>query len=286
LNILITGTSGFLGSNLKTLFLNKSNKVFVGSRSKESKQDTININTSNPRIIQDLSSNEVECVVVVGSADTPTDDIIACNNLIDGNIKLPTFLLSAASSAGVKRFIHIGSSWQNYKRGNFHPFNLYASSKEAFYPLAQHFHLKYPIMITSLQLFDTYGPMDSRRKILNLIAESFIFKRPLDLSPGKQKLNLLHVSDVCSAVEKSLILGKNKSTFNKFIIRDEVNYDLFEIAEIFQELGHSSLLNFGGRDYRPGEIMYPQSDLPLLPGWTPKIDLRTGIRELIQNLKV
>ena len=286
MNILITGTSGFLGSNLKTLFLNKSNKVFVGSRSEESKIDTININTSNPRIVEDLISNEVECVIVVGAADSPSDDIIACNNLIDGNIKIPTFLLSASSSAGVTRFIHIGSSWQNYKGGNFYPFNFYASSKEAFYPLAQHFHLKYPIIITSLQLFYTYGPMDSRRKILNLIAESFILKHPLDLSPGKQKLNLLHVSDVCSAVEKSLILDKGNSTFNKFVIRDKVNYDLFEIAKIFQELGHSSLLNFGGRDYRPGEIMYPHSDLPLLPDWTPKIDLPTGIHELIQSLKV
>jgi nucleoside-diphosphate-sugar epimerase len=100
--------------------------------------------------------------------------------------------------------IKTGTFWQFYQSNGYNPVCLYAASKQAFQTLCEYYVQAHVFRLLHLYLFDTYGPGDTCRKLIHLVAGHAGKSEVLPMSPGEQRVNLLHISDVVNGFEAAI----------------------------------------------------------------------------------
>ena len=211
-----------------------------------------------------------------------TEDI---DRLVEANLKMGINLLRAMADSGVPLLLNCGTSFEHYRDAHYHPVNLYAATKHAFQKIVDHYTLNAGMKAITLKLFDTYGPGDGRRKLMDYLISNLGNSEGLNLSPGHQKLNLSHIDDVCSGFELALKrLNTTDLTHESFAIAASETISIKDLVGLIEEISSQTLLvNWGSLPYRENEIMEPWSNYRLLPGWQPAYDLRSGIQQLLEN---
>jgi CDP-3, 6-dideoxy-D-glycero-L-glycero-4-hexulose-4-reductase len=201
--------------------------------------------------------------------------------LIVGNFLLGAQLLEAAASAPAGRFVNCASVWQFTPDGRA-PVSLYASLKRAFGAMLDHYSEHRELACIDLVLGDSYGPDDTRGKLLSAILASRDPGSPLLLSPGAQPLRLTHVRDVVSGLLSALIATATGSTVRHTVISPR-QHTVRDVVELAQTLSPVHLhVTLGGRPYRPSDVLIWPADLPpALPGWSESTELVEGLRELV-----
>ncbi len=294
MNILVTGATGFIGSNLVNKLNEENNTLFCTLVKGE--QNPFGENIAKTFIYEDkelnnfilfIKQNKIEGIIhlasfVQSSIHKPKD----IENLIDSNIKFGTIILEAAVQANIRWFINTGTYWQNYNSNNYSPVNLYAATKQAFISIAEYFINTHAIKFVNLKLFDTYGPNDNRPKIFNLWKKIGTTKESLDMSPGNQIIDLSYIDDIVDAyvLLANLLHSNNFQIANgaTYAVKAAKRYTLKELAFIFENTtGYKLNINWGKLPYPQRQIMTPIESLETVPGWKPKVSIEEGIRKLI-----
>ena len=290
MNILLSGSSGFIGKNLSLLLSKKGHKVFTIHHRDScqtndlKKKRSIIFRDNFDELIEFINKNKIDVFIHLATLYLPSHSREDLSKLITGNVLFGAKILEAIANTDLKNVINVGTSWQNEESNS--PVNLYAATKTAFKNILRFYLIKSKLKVIDLKLFDTYGENDSRKKIVQLISESTKNKRVIKMSPGDQKLNLLHVEDVCLGIIKSINLFSeiNYSETKTYELKDENSYSLKNIAKIIEEL--SSLkanIDWGALPYRENEVMKPIITYPTLPGWKQKISLKDGLKRILKN---
>ena len=209
--------------------------------------------------------------------------------LINANVLFGTQLLEAMSKAGSTALVNAGTGWQNYTpqppydEPGFMPVNLYAATKQAFEDILLYYVQVASLRSITLRLFDSYGPGDTRRKLLRLLLDTLKSGEPLDMSPGDQVIDLVHVDDICRAFlhAANLALELPEPAAMVYAVGGSQRMTLQQVAATLEQAAGRKLpLRFGQRPHRPREVMHPWEGPPL-PGWQPQITLLQGLRDLI-----
>lgn len=203
--------------------------------------------------------------------------------LIQSNIQFGAEILEAMKSSETKLLVSTGSYWQNYNSDTYNPVDLYAATKEAFEQIIQFYVDAHHFKVITLRLFDVYGEDDKRPKIWNLLRSIAGTDESLDVSPGEQLLDLVHISDVCTAYECAFNYLKTvKFPCNEvFGVYTGERMSLKEAITIFEKYSEKSInVNFGGKEYKEREVMNPISSLNKVPGWAPCIKPIAGLEIL------
>lgn len=204
--------------------------------------------------------------------------------LIQSNILLGTQLAEACVKHGCTNFINTGTSWQSYKSADFDPVNLYSATKESFEKILFFYSQYYNLRVVTLRLFDTYGPEDPRKKIIQLLISNAKSGDELKLSPGEQRLNLVHIKDVvqCFLSAYKWIDIQSPSTNHFFGIYGDIDYSIKEIVSLIEIISQRKLnVHFGAFPYREREVMKPVEGYSRLPGWHTTVTLQDGLSELL-----
>jgi len=297
LNICVTGFTGFIGSNLvKELQKNIDNKISVIVRSKN---DFIKFNNdklichiddgTNKKLIDFFKKSKFDIVIHLASLcvkDHKEEDIY---NIINSNILFGTRLLEACALSSVKTFINTGTFWQYYGGNTYNPVNLYSASKEAFESMAKYYCECHDLTFITLYLNDTYGPGDTRNKILN-IWNSMENNQELMMSPGNQKINILYITDVITGylnlISKIKINFFKKSKMYKYVLKSNEDITLKQLYLIFEKISGKKLnIVWGGYDYKKRETMKIWNGGQIVPGWKNQISLKNGIKNFLGYLK-
>jgi nucleoside-diphosphate-sugar epimerase len=108
----------------------------------------------------------------------------------------------------------------------------------------------------------------------------------LDLSPGEQLLELVHVDDVTEAFLQAHRLLRDDphgAAGRRYSVRSEEPLRLREVvAQLEAVLGIKVPVRWGSRAYRTREVMSPWRG-PLLPGWRPSVSLQDGLRRMVAS---
>jgi nucleoside-diphosphate-sugar epimerase len=286
MNVMLTGTSGFLGRHLFDQLNLRGHKVFKGVRDPQGTSgiEGIWIGDTVDNLVNSFLKNKIQVVINVGAADSSlASELNNFEDLIMGNFVTPTNMLISSSRAGVDKFIQIGTNWEFLNGDRDDCFNLYAASKKSFNVISRYISKTYNIDYINFILFDTYGPNDKRPKILNKMLDTLKSDLFLDMSPGMQKIHLVHIYDVCGAIIMGLEERNRESAFRNFVIDSEKPLSLIEITKILNSLGLSPKINFGKIPYRKNEIMMPPKLFSRFPGWSPKINFEEGVLDLIEK---
>lgn len=293
MKILITGATGFIGRNLTKRLVADEHDIHVLVRQGPDQSflpESITVHvipgdqTGFETLFgQDKFDGLVHLATFFTSAHTASD----LELLIEANITFGTQLLEEASVSNLPWFINTGTFSQYSGPDNNVSANLYSATKQAFADIVQYYAALDKTNIMTLELFNTFGEGDTRKKIFNLWDTASRTGEPMDMSPGDQIIDISHVDNIVDGFYRAIELlhkDKNRSlNGKKFTLPSSERMSLRELASVFAEvIGRPLKINFGAEPYRPLEIMNPIHGNPL-PGWTPRVSLREGIKRTFVN---
>jgi nucleoside-diphosphate-sugar epimerase len=279
--LLITGAQGFIASNFINRFKNKYNFLQIIKNKKENicfkKKKNYHIYKKGNiiNLITFLKKNKPKLVIHFGSlfiAEHKSDQI---SDLIESNVLFGNHILESMLKSDCKKIINIETSWQNYNNSReYNPSCLYAATKEAFKKILFYYHKAYGFNVINIKLFDTYGSNDKRKKIFNYLLK----KKKLNLTRGAQKINLLHVDDVCDGIEKcSKNLLKKNISFSDYGLGSKKNFTLKLLIKKFIKINNLNIkIYWGKKKYKDREIFNPYNKYKKIPGWREKINVEYG----------
>ncbi len=241
---------------------------------------TVHIYEKSSDILATLESTKPSVVFHLASLFLAEHKFEQIEELVQAQITFGTQLVDAMVKAGSKKLVTAGTSWQNFAGKKGVAACLYAALKEAFESVLRFYVDAHELNVTSLKLYDTYGPGDTRKKLLSLLRESWREKKELGLSPGEQELEFLHVSD---AVNAFIVAAQNLNDLTpglrEFYLTSGERKTLKDLVKTANEvLPYPIPCFFGARPYRAREVMNPWNEGPNLPNWKPNISLKTGLK--------
>jgi nucleoside-diphosphate-sugar epimerase len=203
--------------------------------------------------------------------------------LVASNILFGTQVLEAMNVHSIRRFVNVGSYWQHYQGREYDPVCLYAATKQAFQALMTYYVCARDLSAITLELFDTYGPNDTRPKLLQALQAAAEHGQPIQMSPGAQQLSFVYIDDVLDAfmlAADRLLRGAVIGSEN-FVVNADHPISLRDlVGEFSRALGKSIDARWAATPYRARQIMVPYTEGSRMPGWRPKVKLQEGLRRL------
>lgn len=292
IRVLVTGATGFIGRHLVESLATRGCLVDVIARpdsnaSHFDKLPNVAVHHKNWDIdsLTDLVKQSPPTVVYhVATMFLATHTPDQVQDLVQSNVTFPTLLLEALAHVEPCTFVNIGTAWQNWHSGDkYQAVCLYAATKQSFQDIVDYYCSTKKIGAVTLKLCDVYGPADTRGKILNHLIKSVFDGTGLNLSPGEQKLDFVHVKDVVRAMVSVLDNGVPAGTHQVFGLSSKQPRSLRSIGALVETLSGRTLnAHWGARPYREREVMEPWIG-EALPGWSAEISLEQGVKELLDD---
>ncbi|MGB9935608.1 MULTISPECIES: NAD-dependent epimerase/dehydratase family protein [Thermodesulfovibrio] len=296
-SVLITGATGYIGSKLVSHLLNLGYKVSIIART-SSQHEILSRNDINilrfegdveilKEFISDIKPNVVFHIASLFVAEHSSNQI---PDLVNSNILFPTLLTEAMIKSKVYNLVNIGTSWQHFKYDSldYIPVNLYSATKQAFIDILKYYIDAEGLKVITLKLFDTYGPNDSRRKLLNLLKESHINGVEIDMSAGEQMIDLVYIDDVINAIEFAgkRLMEISEISYEEYSVDTRDPIKVKDLVVLYEKISGAKLnIKFGKKPYRKREVFIPWQMGKWLPGWKPKVSLEEGLKKFIQSYK-
>jgi nucleoside-diphosphate-sugar epimerase len=283
---LLTGASGFVGGHLADDLIASGWEVHALGRPSP-RFDELGDRRPSVRLHRDPGDTEGLTGIVAAIAPSVCFHLASyfvaqhrpadVAPLIASNVEFPIRLAEALAASGDAVVVNTGTAWQHRDSRPYSPVDLYAATKQAFEDVLGFYATNGLRGVVNLKLFDTYGARDARPKLLNLLLQTARSGTGLELSPGEQLIDLVHVGDVVAAFRRAVEVAVPGLT--SFAVSSGRPVTLRRLVEVVEEqTGRPVPVVWGARPYRPGEMFTPWDAGPTLPGWAPAIDLGSGIR--------
>lgn len=300
MRILITGVSGFIGSNLAKYLCGKKKYLVYGLLRPKSgisvlkgapgKINIIRASGSFESIDSAIRQSKPDVVVHLAALSLVEHSPSQVEQLIESNILFSTILVETMVQNGRSRLINTGSFWEYMEeQGEYNPCNLYAATKFSFEQILHYYENAHNLRAVTLKLSGTYGPNDMRHKMFYFLKKSLGSRKAVPFSPGRQKLDLVYIEDVVKAYEKAIVYlcKKNNNVAETFSIALGQAAELKKIAKIYEECAGGKLnIKWGGLPYRAREMMECEVNIEDTKNklkWEPAIDLREGITRMLKK---
>ena len=275
----IIGSNGFLGKSLSS-YLKKNNNIKNFSSYNKSKKNWFKnvckeIKTFSPNIIINCAASQIV-----------DDSLKSIEELIYSNLYSQSgFLDQAKKKNDFIGYITFGSRWEFNQKGKYKPNSFYAATKHSSDYLLQYFVDKKTTIIV-LKIFDTYGVGDNRNKILNLLLKNYKNQTTLNLSPGKQEIDLVNVLDVCALINKICIDIKKKKLkgFKKYTVSSKNPIKIIQLIKKLSKILNKKLkVRIGALNYRKNEPMKCLKKTYNYPKWQPKFKLMEELKKMFDQ---
>jgi len=281
--LLLTGGTGFLGSNLLRRLVEENFRIYLLIRQSSS---LWRINDLIDRVF--LVEAEKTCFeeffqrqqinVIVHCATNFGRREIEPTEMLEANLLLPLKLLQAGSNSGVSCFINNDTILD--KRVNY-----YALSKSQLKEWLHVYADRMACINVALEHF--YGPLDDQTKFVTYIIRSLLQGvASIDLTKGEQRRDFIFIDDVTDAFVRIIkqSLGLRKGYFS-YEIGTSNTIEIREFVTLVKKLvaNTSTTLNFGAIPYRENEVMDSTVDCSAIERlcWNPNFSLQDGLWKTI-----
>ena len=303
--LLVTGGAGFIGSNYIRYVLESEPTddivcldalTYAGNRANlEGLEQTgrmrfLEGDIRDPQAVRAALDGVTE--VVHFAAESHVDrSIVSATEFLSTNVTGTHLLLLEAQSAGVERFVHIGTD-EVYgsieaprKAGETDPLlpsNPYSASKAAGDHLALAHHNTYGLPVCVTRCGNNYGPYQFPEKLLPLAILRALQDRSIPVyGDGQQVRDWVHVRDHCRAVHLVLKQGRPGEIYN--IGGRDGTSNLEVLRAVLSALGKPESLLQHVQD-RPGHDRRYAVDSAKIReqlGFEPEVAFEEGLRQTV-----
>ena len=295
MRILLTGATGFIGSNVARILVNQGHELCIPLRSDS---NTFRIQDILPRLMRVtadifsttslasvLAAHKPEMCIHLAWYAEPGKYLNATENLsaLSGSLALAAQL----SKSGCSRFVGVGTCFEyNTTVGLLAedtatmPSSLYGASKLALGIVLQALQKTSGMSTAWVRLFYQYGPFEDERRLIPAVITALLNGKPARLTSGRQIRDFLHVTDVAQAICKVA----HSNLDGPVNVGSGVPVSVADIAaRIAALIGRADLLKLGSLPDRPGDppFVCAINHRLVSTGWSQEFDLTTGLRHTI-----
>ena len=281
-NILLTGSTGFIGSELLK-YLSNYNKVYITVRKKNK------INSNNKNIIKiyfnshknlnyKIKKLKIDTVVHCATHYVKNHNFEDIKELSESNILFGNIILENLKIMRVKKFVNFSTVWENYDGKKDNCYNLYSAYKAGFGKIISFYKKENKnIKFLNLVISDTFGLRDKRKKLVNLLKTNYKRNLVTKVISKNLYINLLNVKDIINAIK--LILKKNYKS-DTYILKNQNNFKIYDIIKKIEKYSQKKIKVKWLSNKIIKEKIYK---FKTLKGWKPKnSDIKDIVRIIIE----
>ena len=260
MNVLLTGGSGFIGSNLVRLLIgerqdwrvvNLDKLTYAGNGENLADLDGhpryrfVRGDIANGELVAEVVRSERIDAVMHLAAESHVDrSILSPAVFIETNVRGTQVLLEAARELGVKRFLHVstdevygslGPTGLFTEETPLAPSSPYSASKAAsdLLALAYAHTFRLPVVVTRCS--NNYGPYQFPEKLIPLMIANALRDLPLPVyGDGKNVRDWIHVEDHCRGLLAALESGRPGQVYNFGAASERENIAI--VGEVLRQL--------------------------------------------------
>jgi len=295
--ILITGSSGFIGRELVKKLLKKNVYLYLLINKKKLKIKSKKINFIRCSLLNSKNLNKklhkiditdiIHCAWVGVSSGTRNS---LKQNL---NLKITNNLLSAIKYKKINCFITLGSQAEYgkklnriYENSHTRPLTKYGKTKIKILKKIKNFCKTNYIRFVWLRIFTGYGSGSDKNWLITSTICKLINNKKIKFTAGDQIYNFIYISDIVSAIIKSIYINTAHGIFN---LGGAKSYTIKHVVKlIFTKLKIKKEPVFGQLDYREDQIMKfipSTSKIKDTLKWKQVYSISKGINEIIKFKK-
>jgi len=300
MNILVTGSSGFIGTAVVKALINEGYNVFCLARPNSSiKIKDVNIISIKDNTIEGFKlafqSNYFDFIINLASYGVRRgDDNLSL--MIDGNINFLANLISALPNKP-KMIINVGScsEYGFIEKGKYIdesaqllPVTLYGAAKSATTLIGNSLAILQDIKFISLRLFGVYGEGEAEYRLLPYVVNNLRNNIEVNLTSGEQQRDILYIDDVVNAFLSAIKNYKKIPSNASYNICSGVPVRVKDFIEyIAKQMNRSTkLLKWGVID-RPDEPQWLVGNNSLFnkyTNWKPQFTMEKGIEKTMSSI--
>ncbi len=308
MNILITGGSGFIGSNLVRLVLAErpgwrvvnldkltyaGNAESVGELEGNPRYRFVRGDIANGELVAEILRSEGIDAVMHLAAESHVDrSILSPAIFIETNVRGTQVLLEAARELRVKRFLHVstdevygslGPTGLFTEETPLAPSSPYSASKAGSDLLALAYAHTFGLHVVVTRCSNNYGPYQFPEKLIPLMIANALEDKPLPVyGDGLNVRDWIHVEDHCRGLLAALEQGQAGQVYNFGASSERRNIDI--VKGVLRHLGKPESLIQYVKD-RPGhdrryaiDSTKARRDL----GWAPRHQFEEALAATVQ----
>ena len=292
MKILVTGGTGFIGSNLvKKLIEHGHNVTALGVKTEEEIPESVNFLHIGFNEIKDLRQ---DCIFHLAANNNTLDN--NKKEMFRNNVYDPICLFNSLYENGCKKFVYASSTavYGNSKapyteESAVGPLNVYAESKFAFEQFANNFAKNKEVSVIGLRYCNVYGMGEHHKKkrssMVYQIYNKIIKSEPITLFKfGEQKRDWCYIDDVVEANVKCLKLNQNEI----FNIASGSSTSFIEIVEIIssklQKKYEIEYIDCKFYDKFQNNTECDIQKAKKYLNWNPRFDIKSGIEDYVEKL--
>lgn len=290
--VLITGITGYIGSNLARHLLSEF-EIYGLVREPVNLEYIEDIapqihflfyDGGYPSMAAALEESRPDLVYHLAAYYNGSRGAEQTPKLISSNVTLGAYLLEAMSACGSPALVFATTYMTHYRGEIYCPVNLYAATKQAFSDLLAYYTDSGLLRAATLVISDTYGPGDHRPKVLNIVKKAARTGERMLFSPGNIPYDVVYIDDVVSAFRLTgERLLQEEFQNDVFQIIPESPLSLRETVEMMLKVNHLTLnAGWGERPAADREMSELVRLYPTPPGWKPRISLAEGLKNLLE----
>lgn len=282
--ILITGATGFVGQNLVRQFAaNREYELICLVRDLRKAQTLLPSGIRLTDNISSLKEFSIQYVVHLASFLSSKDDIVTVRNILDANVIFGAEILNALRDCSDLKFINFGS-FAEYRTGPGTPdcAYFYTAAKRAFRPILDYYASIGNWNYIHLIPYTIYGDHNTQKKLIDFVKESMEAETPVDMSPGYQVSDFIHIKDIISCIKYFIDhddLWENKKG-EEYHLGTGKGTSIRELAKMVEtRYGKKCNINWGGISYRERDVMHAVAPIGklLAIGWKPICKLEDNL---------
>ena len=305
MGILVTGGSGFIGSNFVRYMLNEHpddviinlDKLTYAGNPDNPKDVEDNPNYSfvrgdicDPDTVDKLMQEQQIDQVIHFAAETHVDRSITDGSAFVRTNLLGTYtLLDSALRHGINRFIHISTDevYGSTNEGSFketdvlNPSSPYSSSKAGSDLLARSYYVTYDLPVIITRCTNNFGPYQYPEKLIPLFITNLLDDKKVPVyGTGQNVRDWIYVLDHCRAIDFILQHGEVGEIYNIGGGAERTNLEITE--RILGILGKDGSMIEYVKD-RPGHDFRYSLDCSRLKdiGWVPKYNFEDALEKTV-----
>lgn len=246
MKIIVTGGSGFIGSNFIRQALERpevtgilnidlltyaGNKANLTSIENDPRYRFVQADIADASMMErvfaevtQVTQRPLEAVLNFAAESHVDRSITSPHDFIHTNVLGTSILLAAARRHGVKRFLQVstdevygslGETGKFSETTPLHPNSPYSASKAGADLLALASHHTYGQEVVITRCSNNYGPYQFPEKLIPLMIISALHDQPLPVyGDGLQVRDWIHVEDHCEAIWQVLTRGRSGEVYN------------------------------------------------------------------------